>query len=321
MRSARRTLLARAVVLASALVARGAVAQPIAEGDAETHVRRGLDLRRSGDDAAALAEFELAWSRLPQPRVRAQIGLALQALGRWREAEEVQLQVLSAGFDSWVKEHDALLHESLAAVQQHLAWLSVECNVSGAELVVNGASVGVLPMTKPVRVVAGVLVLELRAAGHEPIRRAIDVPRGERARETFVLVPTAPAPSTPDYVRRTVADPATTRRAVAWTFVGAGGVLVAGGIAASIVDALNVAKYNDDKRCLVPPLTRDQQCGADRGRAEGMLAAAVTAFAVGGVSAGLGLTLLVTSSRPARGQAATISCSIAPVSVGCGGEF
>ncbi|HXN32155.1 MAG TPA: hypothetical protein VN894_09845, partial [Polyangiaceae bacterium] len=62
------------------LSTRSALAQVSSEGSPEAHVRRGLELRRSGDDAAALAEFERAQVLAPALRTRAQIALALQAL-------------------------------------------------------------------------------------------------------------------------------------------------------------------------------------------------------------------------------------------------
>src|SRR2546422_8347826 len=54
---------------------------------AEEHVSRGLELRKEDRDLDALAEFQLAYGIRPTSRVRAQIALAEQALGRWVVAE------------------------------------------------------------------------------------------------------------------------------------------------------------------------------------------------------------------------------------------
>jgi hypothetical protein len=321
----RRSLVAGGVglILVVAATATANAQTPFAS-DAEDHVRRGLDLRRSGDDAAALAEFERAEELGPAPRVRAQIGLALQALGRWREAEEVQLQVLADHSDPWVHEHADVLRESLAAVQQHLSWLSVECNVAGAELLVNGTASGTLPLQKPVRVIAGALVVEVRARGYRTIRRTIDVPPGERAREAVVLVADAPAADvvTTPAPLAAWSDPSPVRRAVGWTTIVSGGVFVAGGVAATIAYSLYAAKYNDDSQCLVVPgLRRDQQCGAELGTLHTTLVAAVASFALGGLAAGAGVYLLATSSSRTAGRSAAIACGLGAASFACTGRF
>jgi hypothetical protein len=223
-----------------------------------------------------------------------------------------------------VREHGDVLRESLAAVQQHLSWLSVECNVHGAELFVNGTASGTLPLAKPVRVVAGAVVLEVRANGYGPIRRTIDVPPGERARESVILVANAPAAVVAMPAPSPLAGPDTSRvrRAIGWTTIAGGGVLVAGGIAASIAYAVYAIKYNDDSQCLrVPGLRRDQQCGTELGTAETSLITAVAAFTAGGLAAGAGVYLLATSSPRNAGPSAAIACRLGAASFACAGRF
>jgi hypothetical protein len=306
--------------------ASSALAQSDPEATAEAHVQRGLELRRAGDDAAALAEFDKAERLLPVPRVRAQIALALQALGRWREAEDVQLLVLSQGADPWVREHDQVLRESLAAVQRHLSWLTVDCNVAGAEVVVNGASVGRAPLGRLVRVVAGSVVLEVHAEGYEPVRRTIEVPAGARERESVVLVPSPAAPRpTPagPAAPVVVADAASARRAAGWVVVASGGVILAGGAVAFALSAAYGAKYNDDSRCYIYPLSRDERCGVERGISDTTFLTGIVALAAGGLAAGAGVVLLVTSpsqTRVGRG-APSVACRVTLGGIGCGGQF
>jgi hypothetical protein len=301
------------------------------EGVAETHIQRGLELRRSGDDAGALAEFERAQGLAPSARVRAQIGLALQALGRWRDAEDVELQVLSEESDMWVREHADLLRESVANAQTHLAWLSVTCNVAGAELFVNGNSVGKLPLPSPVRVVAGSNVLQVRADRYASVFRTIDIAGGTRARESFALVE-LPPPAGPIHAaeaRRTDAaaaalspDPGPARRAAGWVTLVTGGLLSAGGIAAAVVNVSYSGIYNDNSRCFVWPLTRDQRCGVDRGIAEAAGFTAAAALVAGGVGLATGFYLVATSrARSTPSGAWTIGCRVDPWYLGCRGEF
>jgi hypothetical protein len=315
-----RIRIAARICLVFVLVVRGALAQPVSDSS-EAHVQRGIELRRSGEDAAALAEFERAQALEPSPRVRAQIGFALQALGRWREAEEVQMRVLAEA-DAWVREHSDLVRESLAAVQHHLSWLSVECDVAGAELTVNGVPAGRLPLSNAVRVVAGAVVLEVRADGYDPVRRTTDVPAGAQARESVVLVRSQATPPNTTLAAEPAKDAGVARRTAGWVTLAGGALLVSGGIVAAVVSAVYSARYNDDTRCFVGTLTRDQNCGIDRGIADTTRITGIAALAAGGLAVGGGVLLLVTSprARPAS-PAATLACGMGPGLLGCAGRF
>jgi hypothetical protein len=73
----------RALFLFSCLVASSAHAQT---SSAEM-VEKGVQLRREHRDAEALEQFRQADKLNPAPRIKAQIGLAEQALAQWVEAE------------------------------------------------------------------------------------------------------------------------------------------------------------------------------------------------------------------------------------------
>jgi hypothetical protein len=55
--------------------------------DEDAIIHHALELRRSGDDRAALKELERAYEIAHSPRAAAQLGFAEQALGLWPEAE------------------------------------------------------------------------------------------------------------------------------------------------------------------------------------------------------------------------------------------
>ncbi len=101
------TLLA-AVLLASSMVE--AQARPI-----EALMRQAVELRRDGRDADALLLLQRAYRLDASPRVRAQIGFAEQALGRFAEAE-VHLREALAAPDPWVIERRAIIDEALRVI-------------------------------------------------------------------------------------------------------------------------------------------------------------------------------------------------------------
>jgi len=96
-----------------------------ADPNADALVKKGVGLRRSGDDAGALVFFQRAAALEPNPRVTAQIGMAEHALGLWVEAERHLLSALGAVRDLWIQRHRQALETSLKIVRDHLGWLEL----------------------------------------------------------------------------------------------------------------------------------------------------------------------------------------------------
>jgi len=167
----------------------------VAAGDAaDDAIARGLELRRSARDAEALEEFKRAYLLSPGPRALAQMGWAEQALGRWVDAEAHLDEASKAKSDPWVRKVRSRIEQSLTAVGTHLGSLEVTGSPAGADVNVDGRKVGTLPLRGPVRVPAGDVVLEVRAADHRPISRTIDVKARLLSRETVTLVAVETAP-------------------------------------------------------------------------------------------------------------------------------
>lgn len=184
-RAVRSSVLAR-VVLGVVLASGVAVAQ--SAGDAL--IREGVALRAQGRDAEAFERFRAAWTAMPTPRARAQMGWAAQALGRWRESEEMLTEALEAQGDPWIVANRADLARSLAEVAARLGALEVNCDVRGARVVVDGENRGTLPLSLPLRVPVGTVNVRVEAEGYIPvIREGVRIRTGEVTRERFGLTP------------------------------------------------------------------------------------------------------------------------------------
>jgi hypothetical protein len=316
---------------AVAVVAWPSAAQ--AQGDAESDalIARGVNLREQGRDREALELFERAHALLPTPRAAAQMALAQQALGRWVQAEAGLLRALAASGDPWIARNRAPLEKALETVHAQLAWLDVDGNVPGAEVWVAGERVGTLPLPGPVRVAAGVQIVEVRAAGHEPAVRRVEVRAGEHARESLVLLPVA-APTVPGVVAPApdaeppvIGETGRTSTTAAWITLGAGAALVAGGVVAHVVREQDAAIYNDDSRCLAPGLTRDQVCGSYRSTVDVTTVLAILGYSLGGAAlAASGYLFWRASARasaPGAHVASAPSCALAPWGVACSVGF
>jgi hypothetical protein len=193
MQRSARSILACLLVLAASARARPALAQATG-GDEEALIKHGLELREKGDDEAALREFRRAHDLSHSGRALAQVALAEQALGHWADAESHLSEAMRHEREPWVARNMRLLRQALADIQSHLGSIELSGGAPGAEVSINGARAGTLPLPAPLRVPAGSVALEVRAPEHLPMLRTVIVPAGGLAREPVVLVP-IPSPS------------------------------------------------------------------------------------------------------------------------------
>lgn len=180
--------LSRVIVLVLAFLVGSGPALAGDGDEAEAAIVRGVELRKLGKDEDALREFQRAFALAPSARALAQMGLASQALGRWVAAEVDLLRALKEKDDPWIERNRAPLEQALATVRRHLGSLEVETNAANAELWLNAEKAAELPLRAPLRVVAGTVVVEVRAPGHIQVRRTLALSPGATLRETLTLV-------------------------------------------------------------------------------------------------------------------------------------
>jgi hypothetical protein len=319
-------------------------AQPVPSGDAlEQRLRRGVELRRAGQDEAAFTEFEAAYGLRAEPRTAAQLALVCQATGRWVRAESMLREALAAPDDAWVARNRAALEGARAVAERHLATLEVVAGAGEeglrARVRVNDEAVGVLPLAAPVRVVAGAVVLQVEAEGFVPWVRRFEIAPGERLRERVdlvrqrppsvidpeVRVPSAPVPPVPVVVPPVVVPPVVPPAAVGmpvapWgalalgSFVGAG-LALGVGVGALVVREQSVSGFNSD----CEPGATAGDCGTLRDRAVFSEGVAVTALPVAVALSAAGTYLLVRRARQPR--ALGLACGGGVLAVQCAWRF
>ncbi len=318
--------------LAQSAVALGADAST----EAEALIAQGIALREQGKDDQALDVFRRAEAKARSPRATAQVALAEQALGMWVLAETHLAAALESKDDPWIGKNRAALEGALATIQQHVGSLDVRANVDRAEVYVDGALVGTLPRTTPIRVEAGPRKVEVRAPGRYPVSRAVSVSVESMARETFslaVLPQDAPkdpprAPKEKNGGPLVVTESGSPLRTVGWVLFGTGVAAAVFGGASLLIREQQTNRYNDrfdGKTC--PGVNMPNQpssCQEILDAETTWRTVGVASFVGAGVlgASGLALVVFAPSSKP-KPTAVSTTCapSLGAVGFSCVGRF
>jgi PEGA domain-containing protein len=302
------------------------------EGDSESHIQQGVELRRTGRNADALVEFQKAYALDPTPRARAQIALALQALGDWLGAEHWLEDALKAENDPWIEQYRTTLVGAMATIGAHLGRLYIETSAKEGEVLVNGASVHALPVGESIPVVPGTLDVVVRATGYQPARRAVEVAAGAEVHVAFELKPVpAERPSgtlavglPAEHPVQSDASAARPRSVVGGAVaLAAAGALAATGIGAWRINQADVSTFNDNSRCLqAGGGLRGQQCGGYLDSANVALGVEIGTFAAAAVGAAIGTWLLWPRRSATSTRSTALACEpYAGLGLACGGRF
>jgi len=315
--------LSLAVVLATPLGARSAAADD-GQAQADKLIRHGVDLRRRHDDEAAAREFQKAYDLVRSPRAAAQLGLAEQALGRWEEAERHVEEALAAGTDAWVAKNRATLEEALGTIQVHVGRVEVMGDPAGAEVSVNGRSVGALPLPDPVKVSAGQVDVEMHAPGYLSAQRTLTIVGGQYQRVVIHLAkegaaaeapkPEAspepsPTPAAPTPVAAATDEgPSQTRLVLKWTAAGLAGAGLVTGIVFTVLHGQNVSSFDGVCRVRngagvsVDPGTTDDACNSKYQASQTYQKVFIAGYAAAGAFAATWLVLQLTEPSSASGS-------------------
>jgi len=294
--------------------------------DVEAQHTRGNALRAGHRDAEALVVFRELWSRTHEPRALARMALAEAALGRWVEAEAHLDEALGHGTDGWIRQNRASLAQQRRLIGEHVGGLDVRCDVDSAEVWINAARVATLPAERPLRVPAGRVTFDVRAAGYEDLRRTIQVVPGGEATRAEVALTRATATTSADGARAPLATGGP------WVVVGiaslAGGAVGLGvGVAALVVRNGHVASFRDHG-CLLDLYsdvvqTRSAGCRSEYDAGTSWEPVITAGFVAGGVLAVAGAVMLLAAPRRVRESPTAFGCGpgVATPGVFCEGRF
>lgn len=172
-------------VLLGAVVALGP-APARADGAAE-RFQEGLRLFRDGAWAEARANFEAAYAIQPNFRVLANVADCWAHEGKPVEAVQSYRRFLLEGAAQVEPASRRRVDAEIARLRARIGDIVLAVEPQGAEVRLDGVVVGTTPLPSSVAVEPGARTLEVRAAGHIPLSRVVQVAAGQEASLSIVL--------------------------------------------------------------------------------------------------------------------------------------
>lgn len=295
-------------------------------------IDEGVALREAGRDEEALAIFEQAYAQTNAARALAQMALAEQALGRFVEAEAHLADALTHDEDAFIRRNRAPLEGALEEIRLRVGDLSVTGGVPGAEVILGGQAVGVLPLDAPVRVVAGSVAVEIRAPGYERFIDTVQVRGGGSATVNAVLVRAAGARRVPPIDETETHDPIgpTDRASSTPGWVLPTGIALAGAGVLGVAIGSGLLSVREDRaQQRLTCSDTEADCRAAYGAAVDAEAGGIASFVIGGALVAGGATVLVLGMTGALGSGdaasdeneAHVRCAPGALSFACSGRF
>jgi tetratricopeptide (TPR) repeat protein len=189
-----RLLVLLAITSSSAIVAAEPAASPATPGAAATNearerFQRGVALYREGSFDAALAEFRRAYELAPNYRIL--YNLAQVQVERHDSVAALGLfgQYLQQGGSEIDAERRAQVERDMQSLRGRVADLTVESNVAGAQLTIDGVEAGTLPLAGPIQVNSGVRQITVAKPGYQSVSRSVTIAGAQPLRQTLTLQP------------------------------------------------------------------------------------------------------------------------------------
>jgi tetratricopeptide (TPR) repeat protein len=198
---------------------------------AGVHFTNGVELFQDGEYDGALIEFRQAYDTSPNPMVLYNIGQTYLAMRRYVDADEAFHLYLERSGDSISEARAADIQQQLASLQRRIGTLRISVNVEGAEVLIDGAHIGVAPLDGPIRVDIGEHRVAARAEAHRPLQVTVMVGGGGQQDVALELVPTSrPEPVVIMAPAAEAESSSNGLRVAAWTMFG--GAIALSGVAA-----------------------------------------------------------------------------------------
>lgn len=155
--------------------------------EARERFRRGVTLYREGALRAALIEFQRAYELKPHFALLSNIGQTQLELGDYLAASNALCGYLDEGGSEVPPERREKVEKQLASLQERIAVLNITVNLQGAEIFVDGETVGKSPLVQGLSVNVGRHVVRVRTSDGGEDSKVVDLAGGDVRELQFVL--------------------------------------------------------------------------------------------------------------------------------------
>ncbi len=155
------------------------------EASPDVLIKRGLELRRAGRSADALALFRRAYEVAPSPRTLGQMGLVESSLQLWADAEAHLTAALATPEDGWVHRNHQFLQRATERAHEHMGDLLIT-GPPGTKVSLGDTPIGSLPLAGPVRLPEGDVAIHATSDGCKPFSLDLSIKGGARAAVSIV---------------------------------------------------------------------------------------------------------------------------------------
>ncbi len=310
---------------------------PEAVTKAREHFLRAEKLYKDGAFEASLVELIKAYEIAPSYRILYNIGITNLEIGDYAAAIRALQQYLAEGGEEVPADRRRALPEKIRSLRDRVAYVTVETNEEGAEVLVDDIPVGRVPLAEPLLVNAGRRRVAVSLPDRPHVREVVTVAGGEsvnvvlRFPTTEGPPPAVPGPAVPPPARppKTAPSKPSPERVepkvessdtglwLGWTATGllATGTIVTGVLALSASDDLEAERtsYASDPGAKRDALDDAADRAARLGLVTDILGAA--AIVVGGV------TLYATLASDDHERSGTLKVQAVPGSLRVRGSF
>jgi hypothetical protein len=140
--------------------------------------QEGLSAYKAGEYDKAVRLFEQARAIYPSAQILRMHGYSLLALRQWEKAADAMEASLTSTLGPLSDEDKTDVKEQLSKANAHLAMVTIKTTAGDAEVIIDGGDPIPLPLSKPLRLVAGKYKLTLKTPDHPEVLREVDIPGG-----------------------------------------------------------------------------------------------------------------------------------------------
>jgi len=284
---------------------------------ARKHFGQGLKLYKDGDFDAALVQFERAYAVKPNFKVLYNIAQCYFELHQYVEARDTLSRYLKDGAGAIESERQTAVQTDLSELQRRIAHLTLQVNVAGATVFVDGKKAGTTPLSAAIDVNEGQRTISVETPDRGSKQRIVRVAGGEEQTVSLDFAAQASAPSAATSSPKTESARPQASRGLGAGFWVTGGLALALGAGTGVTGYLAFKAQDDRDKDLrrFGVTARELDDSRDRAKTLALTTDILAGSAI--VCAGIATVLLVTHDSGGE----QVDLAVGPGKVALRGRF